>query len=130
MQAEASCTASFYAKAAANFKGPIGVAIISNDGETVYAQGSVPNIGKTWKRYELTLETGAVEAIDQARLVLATKDAGGVWVFKNCLQEGTDRINFELAQILIRHSMIRAVLREVFPGIGKGGYAVSREAVA
>lgn len=72
--------ASFYARAAANFKGPVGVAIVSLDGKTVYAQGEVPSIGKEWSRYELTLETGAVEATDQARLVLATQDAGRVWL--------------------------------------------------
>src|SRR5215467_12196904 len=41
--------ASFYAKASPDFKGPLTVAIESNDGATVFAKAEVPKVSTEWK---------------------------------------------------------------------------------
>jgi alpha-N-arabinofuranosidase len=71
--------ASFYAKAAPGFAGPITVSIQSNDGKTVYASGTVPAVSATWKQYELTLQTRGATPTTAARLVLAVERPGTVW---------------------------------------------------
>jgi alpha-L-arabinofuranosidase len=50
--------ASFYAKASSGFKGPLTVAIESNDGKTVHAKANVGQITSEWKKYTVTLRTG------------------------------------------------------------------------
>ena len=50
-----SYRASFYAKADADFPGPIDVSIVSNDGKTVFASGSVSGITTEFTKYEVTL---------------------------------------------------------------------------
>ena len=47
--------ASFYAKAAPGFTGPIAVSIQSDDGRTIYATKTVTGLTSAWKQYELTL---------------------------------------------------------------------------
>lgn len=49
--------AMFYAKAGAGFKGPLTVAIESNDGKTTHAKATVGQISSEWKKYSLTLKT-------------------------------------------------------------------------
>lgn len=58
--------------------GPITVTIESNDGKTVYASGTVNLIKSAfWKKYELTLTTGAnVVPTTDARFVISTNRAG------------------------------------------------------
>ncbi|MES2775645.1 MAG: alpha-L-arabinofuranosidase C-terminal domain-containing protein [Bacteroidota bacterium] len=58
--------------------GPITVSIESNDGKIVYASGTV-NLVKSafWKKYELTLRTGAnVKPTTDARFVISTNRVG------------------------------------------------------
>src|SRR5262245_39396254 len=43
--------ASFYAKASSSFKGPLTLAIESNDGKTVFAKADVGNISSDWKKF-------------------------------------------------------------------------------
>lgn len=101
----ASYKASFYLKGAGSFQpprrpnappltqppapliadstaGPITVTIESNDGKTVYAQGSINLIKSTfWKKYELTLTTAAdVKPTKDARFVIST-DREGLYYF-------------------------------------------------
>ncbi len=71
--------ASFYAKAAAGFTGPIAVSMQSNDGRTVYAAGSVAGLTQSWKRYELTLQTRDAPQTADARYVLTVDRPGKVW---------------------------------------------------
>jgi alpha-L-arabinofuranosidase len=71
--------ASFYAKAAPGFVGPIAVSIQSNDGRTTYAEGRVSGITGTWKRYDLTLDTGGVPTTADARYVLTVERPGTLW---------------------------------------------------
>ena len=49
--------ASFYAKGAPGFTGPIAVSIQSDDGRTIYATKTVTGLTSAWKQYELTLQT-------------------------------------------------------------------------
>jgi alpha-N-arabinofuranosidase len=72
--------ASFYAKAAPDFSGPVTVSIVSDDGATVYAKASVPRLIGDWKSYEVTLKTDSkVTPTSKARLVLSVEHPGTVW---------------------------------------------------
>ena len=71
--------ATFYAKAATGFGGPVAVSIQSNDGKTIYASGTVVGVSGTWKQYEVTLQTGNVTPTTAARYVLAVDRPGTVW---------------------------------------------------
>ena len=71
--------ATFYAKAAPGFDGPVAVSIQSNDGKTIYASGTVGGVSGTWKQYEMTLQTGSVTPTTAARYVLAVDRPGTVW---------------------------------------------------
>jgi alpha-L-arabinofuranosidase len=71
--------ASFYAKAAPGFGGPITVSIQSSDGKTIYASATVAGLGATWKAYEVTLRTGRVTATTAARYLLAVDQPATVW---------------------------------------------------
>jgi len=72
--------ASFYAKAANGFTGPVDVTIESPDGFTVFAQAQVKGIGANWQRYSVVLTTSRrVEPTARARFVLAVHSPGTVW---------------------------------------------------
>ncbi|HZM02875.1 MAG TPA: alpha-L-arabinofuranosidase C-terminal domain-containing protein [Candidatus Saccharimonadales bacterium] len=71
--------ASFYARAAGNFKGPLRVAIESDDGGTTFAEAKVSRLGRDWKLYALTLKTKEVAPTVKAKLVLAINRPGTVW---------------------------------------------------
>ena len=71
--------ASFYAKAAPDFSGPVTVAIVGTDGKTVYAKGEVPQLAKEWQHYAVQLEAGNVTPTTDARLVLSVIHPGTVW---------------------------------------------------
>lgn len=72
--------ASFYARAAADFSGPVIVSIVSDDGATVYARARVPRLTAGWKSYAVTLKTGRKAApTTKARLVLSVEHPGTVW---------------------------------------------------
>jgi len=61
-----------------NTAGPITVTIESNDGQTIYASGSIDLVKSTfWKKYELTLTTSAdVKPTADARFVISTNRTG------------------------------------------------------
>jgi len=71
--------ASFYARGSDSFKGPLTVAIESNDGANTFAHGEVPAISTDWKQYTLTLKTGDVKESANNRFVIATGSPGVVW---------------------------------------------------
>ncbi len=73
--------ASFYARGSDEVKGPLTVAIESNDGATTYASATIPEIGKDWKKYTATLKTGDVKETADARFVISTAGdkTGSVW---------------------------------------------------
>ncbi|MFI5132048.1 MAG: alpha-L-arabinofuranosidase C-terminal domain-containing protein [Chitinophagales bacterium] len=61
-----------------NTAGPITVTIESNDGQTIYASGSIDLVKSTfWKKYDLTLTTSAdVKPTADARFVISTNRTG------------------------------------------------------
>jgi alpha-L-arabinofuranosidase len=71
--------ASFFAKAAPGFTGPITAAIESQDGRTAYATGRVSGLTQAWKQYELTLTTAKLEPTAKARFVLTVNRPGTIW---------------------------------------------------
>ena len=110
--------ASFYAKTAGAGGVPLTVSIEGGDGKTVYAQAEGGRINGEWKRYSVTLTTGAkVKPTADARLVIATESPGTVWFNQVSLFPPTykDRPNgnrVDLMQKLV--DMKPAFLR--FPG--------------
>jgi alpha-N-arabinofuranosidase len=72
--------ASFYAKAAPGFRGPLAVAIQSKDGRIAYATGKTEAVTQAWKQYELTLQTGNVTPTAAARYVVTMDQPGKVWL--------------------------------------------------
>jgi alpha-N-arabinofuranosidase len=75
-----SYRASFYAKTSGAGGVPLTISIEGVDGKTVYAQAEGGRIDGQWKRYSVTLTTGAnVKPTADTRLVLATETPGKVW---------------------------------------------------
>jgi alpha-L-arabinofuranosidase len=74
--------ASFYARGSTDFKGPLKVAIQSDDAEHEYAAAAVAEIGSDWKKYTATLKTGAVPPSTANRFVISVSgDApGSLWL--------------------------------------------------
>ncbi len=60
-------TASFYARASQDFRGPLTVAIEGNNG-TVYASGLIRALTTEWKKYTLKIKTGQVQATADAKV--------------------------------------------------------------
>ncbi|MEO7497368.1 MAG: alpha-L-arabinofuranosidase C-terminal domain-containing protein [Massilia sp.] len=72
--------ASFYARTAGAGGVPLSVSIEGGDGKTLYAQAEGGRINGEWKRYSVTLTTGAnVKPTADARLVIATESPGTLW---------------------------------------------------
>jgi alpha-L-arabinofuranosidase len=72
--------ASFYAKAAPGFSGPLNLTIESTDGATVYARASAPRLSGDWQPYTVTLKTGRVAPTTNARFALTVSRPGTVWL--------------------------------------------------
>ena len=70
--------ASFYAKGSNGFRGPLTVAIESNDGKTIHASAIVPAIGEKWQKYHVALKTGRVEPSAANRFVISAASRGDV----------------------------------------------------
>jgi alpha-L-arabinofuranosidase len=97
--------ASFYAKADASLTGPVTVAIESNDGATVYAEGKVQRVTTDWKQYSVTLTTGQASPTTQARLVLSVHQPGTLWLnlvslFPPTYQDRANGNRIDLMEIL------------------------------
>lgn len=72
--------ASFYAKASPEFKGPVTLELVSNEGGTVHATARIPALSGSWKKYEAVLVTTAKAAPSaKNRLVLSAAAKGTVW---------------------------------------------------
>jgi alpha-N-arabinofuranosidase len=59
VKANTTYRVSFYAKASGDFKGPLTVALESNDGKIVHARANVRQISSEWKKYTTALKTSA-----------------------------------------------------------------------
>ncbi|GAB4466076.1 MAG: hypothetical protein OHK0029_37170 [Armatimonadaceae bacterium] len=72
--------ATFRAKAAPGFTGPVTVAIVSEDGKTTYAKATVRGLSSEWKEYSATLRTGKVPPTTKARFALTVERPGTIWL--------------------------------------------------
>jgi alpha-N-arabinofuranosidase len=81
VRASTTYRASFYAKAAADFTGPLTAALASNDGAATFATADVPALSADWKKYEVELTTAAgVPPSKDNRLTLWTTGPGTLWL--------------------------------------------------
>ena len=72
--------ASFYAKSDQAGEGPITVALVNNDSGKTVSSATSQSVSGQWKRYELTLKTGQVEASAKNHLLLTVAHPGKVWI--------------------------------------------------
>ena len=72
--------ASFYAKAAAGFTGPLTVALVNNGDSAVLASATVSGLTGDWQKFEATLTTGSTSPSKNNRLVLTTATPGTLWL--------------------------------------------------
>ncbi len=78
---DTSYKASFYAKAAPGFRGPLTISIVSNDDGTVWAKWQFPHISHDWQQYRALLPMGSkAPASAKNHLVISTSAAGTVWL--------------------------------------------------
>ena len=80
MQPKTHYRASVLARAEANFSGPLTVALVSEDGSTVYASKKISGLSADWKKFEVTLTTGRVEPTTKARFEITLDQPGTVWL--------------------------------------------------
>lgn len=71
--------ASLLAKADSSFSGPITLAIVSEDGRSLYAREKFSGLTAEWKKFQLTLKTGKVTPTAKARFVITLHRPGTVW---------------------------------------------------
>lgn len=71
--------ARIHAKCGNGFTGPLTLAIVSNDGKTIYTQAKIPKITDSYQRYDATLKTGNVKATAEARFQIWAGGTGTIW---------------------------------------------------
>ena len=71
--------ASFYARGAGDFSGPVTVSIESADGATTFAHAEVSGIATDWKHFTVTLATDKVPESASNRFVVSISHPGSVW---------------------------------------------------
>jgi len=71
--------ASLLARAEPGFAGPVTVAIVSDDGKTVYASEQFSGLTANWKRFDLSFKTGKVVPTSKARFAITLDRPGTVW---------------------------------------------------
>jgi alpha-L-arabinofuranosidase len=72
--------ATLLARSDAGFTGPVTVAIVSDDGHTVYATGKFSGLTTDWKKFELSLKTGRVDPTTKAHFVITLDQPATVWL--------------------------------------------------
>jgi alpha-N-arabinofuranosidase len=80
VQSKTKYRASIFVRADGNFSGPVTVAIVSDDGKTVYASKSFSGITAGWKKFEVTLTTGKVDPTTKAHFVITLDRPGTIWL--------------------------------------------------
>jgi alpha-N-arabinofuranosidase len=99
--------ASFYAKGAPGFNGPVTVSVQSDDGRAVYATAKSSALTSSWKQFEVTLDTGSsVPVTAQARYALTVDRPGKVWfslvsLFPPTFKDQPNGFRRDLMQMLV-----------------------------
>lgn len=88
---------STYARAAADFSGPLTVTLEGNDG-TIYGQAEINGLKPAWNRFTASIQSGATDPA--ARLVISTKRSGTFWLNLVSLRPGKDIFRADLLQKL------------------------------
>lgn len=70
---------SLFARANAEFTGPITVAIVADDGKQVYASKTISGLGPAWKNYQAVLKTHRVDPTARAHFRITLEQPGTVW---------------------------------------------------
>jgi alpha-L-arabinofuranosidase len=79
VQPSTTYRASFYARSGGGFSGPLEIRLESAT-NAVLASATVPRVGATWRRYALTLTTGAtIKPTEDNQFVIAAAHPGTVW---------------------------------------------------
>lgn len=77
---ETTYRASLWARAEAGFTGPLTLAIVGNDGRTIYASGEISGLTSNWKKFEVQLTTGKVTPTASANFTITTDHPGTFWL--------------------------------------------------
>ena len=80
VQPKTTYRASIIAKADSNFSGPLTIAIVSDDGNKVYAAEKISGLAADWKKFEVTLKTGRAMPTTKAHFVITMHQPGTVWL--------------------------------------------------
>ncbi len=96
---------SFFAKAAANFPGPLSVSLESSDGKEIFANAEISGVTGDWKKFEATLTTKSIKSSQENIFKLTTTSPGTIWLQQVSLMPPTfkDRPNgnrTDLSQLL------------------------------
>ncbi len=71
---------SFFAKADAQFTGPLTASIESADGKTIFASAEISGLTTAWKKFQTKLKTKDVAASKDNVFKLTTRTAGTLWL--------------------------------------------------
>jgi alpha-N-arabinofuranosidase len=78
---DTSYKATFYAKAAPGFQGPITIAIVSNEDGTVWAKWQISRIDHEWRQYRALFPMGSkAPTSSKNHLVISTSKPGTFWL--------------------------------------------------
>jgi alpha-N-arabinofuranosidase len=108
---------SFYAKTGSGDLGAVTVSLVNNASGKAVATATVSGVSTTWKQYEFTLKTGAIEASAANHLAITVGHAGTLWLDLVSLFPPTyhDRVNGNRVDLMEKlAAMHPAFLR--FPG--------------
>jgi alpha-N-arabinofuranosidase len=72
--------ATLFARADADFAGPVTLAIVSNDGKTVYATETLSGLSSKWSRFQVALKTHRATPTGQACFRITLERPGTVWL--------------------------------------------------
>jgi alpha-N-arabinofuranosidase len=115
---ETTYRASFFAKAAPGFSGPLTIALESNDGATVFAHADVTGVTGEWKKFAVKLTTGkGFSPSATNRLAIRASAPGTLWfgfvsLFPPTLNNRPNGLRPDIMQLLAEYKP--AFLR--FPG--------------
>ena len=79
VQPKTAYRAMILARAGANFTGPVTLAIVSDDGQKVYASKKISGLTADWKKIETTLKTGDEMPTAKAHFAITFERPGTVW---------------------------------------------------
>ena len=80
VQPKTTYRATIFAKAAADFSGPVTVSIVSDDGKKVFASEKFSGLATNWNKFEMTLKTRRVAPTAKAHLEITLDRPGTIWL--------------------------------------------------